>query len=148
VTFQRKPQPENPIPDGIMPEVHNATSHLEEAINDTMVFFATVRGETDEKLADLLVDMEERVVSEIIDFLSLLAESGATCGLEFGSRSFHFRDVAEVSYGIRRLRKDNIHEREETIHGVFCGALPHKRLFEFKSTADDSILDGKNQSKC
>jgi len=134
---------ENPVPDGTMPEVHNTASHLEEAINDTMDFFAAVRGETDEKLADLLVDMEERVVNEITDFLSLLAESGATCGLEFGSRSFHFRDVAEVSYGVRRLRKDNIHEREETIQGVFRGALPHKRLFEFKATTDDAILDGK-----
>jgi len=134
---------ENPVPDGTMSEVHNTVSHIEEAINDTMDFFTTVRGETDEKLADLLVDMEERVVSEITDFLSLLADSGATCGLEFGSRSFHFRDVAEVSYGVRRLRKDNIHEREETIHGVFLGTLPHKRLFEFKSTADDLILDGK-----
>jgi hypothetical protein len=134
---------ENPVPDGVIPEVHNAASHLQDAINDTMDFFTTVQGGTDEKLADVFADLEERVVNEISGFLTLLADNEATCGLEFGTRSFHFRDVAEVSNGVRRLRKDNIHERDETIHGVFCGALPHKRLFEFKATTDDLILDGK-----
>ena len=136
---------ENPVPEDVMPEIHNATvtSHFQDAINDTIDFFATVQGGTDEKLADLFADLEERVVNEISSFMTLLADNGATCGLEFGSRSFHFRDVAEVSNGVRRLRKDNIHERNETIRGVFHGALPHKRLFEFKATTDNLILDGK-----
>jgi hypothetical protein len=134
---------ENPATDDTTPEANSVTSHLQDAINDTMDFFATVQGGTDEKLADVFADLEERVVNEISSFLTLLADNGATCGLEFGSRSFHFRDVAEVSYGVRRLSKVNIQERDETIHGVFCGTLPHKRLFEFKATNNDLILDGK-----
>jgi len=134
---------EHPVSDDVIPDVHNVASHLQDAINDTMDFFAMVQGGTDEKLADVFSDLEERVVSEISGFLTLLADNEATCGLEFGSRSFHFRDVAEVNNGVRRLRKDNIHERDETIHGFFCGALPHKRLFEFKATGEDLILDGK-----
>jgi hypothetical protein len=134
---------ENPVPEDVLPEVHSTSSHLRDAIDDTMDFFEAVRVGTDEKLAELFADMEDRVVKEITGFLSHLANNEAVCGLEFGSRSFHFRTVAEVNNGIRRLQRDNVFERNDTIHGVFAGVLPNKRWFEFKSTADDLILDGK-----
>lgn len=133
---------ENRVPTDEFPECQDASSYLEDAISKTLDFFESVRG-TDEELAETLADTEERVIKEIADFLTFLAENQAVCELEFGSRSFYFHDTTEVQNCAKRLQKDNLHERDETIHGVFLGVLPHKRQFEFQTAPDNEILAGR-----
>jgi hypothetical protein len=133
---------ENHVDDNEFPCCQETSSYLEDAINEIVEFFESIN-DTDEKLADTLVETDTRVVNEVTNFLELLAKSEATCGLEFGTHSFCFKDVAEVRNSLQRLHKDNIHEENKIISGCFIGVLPHKRIFEFSTDSDNKILSGK-----
>jgi hypothetical protein len=94
-------------------------------------------------LANSLIEIDNRVINEVIEFFKFLDDSEAICGIEFGSRSFNFKSISEVQYCLKRLHKDNICEKKETIHGSFIGVLPHKRMFEFLAETDEHVLSGK-----
>ncbi len=98
---------------------------------------------TDDELAESAAAADPRAIAAIRDFLDLLATSEATCALEFNRRVARFRDVGEVRRASERLSQDNLHERETTLHGEFQGVLPGSRRFEFKLSADSTIVHGK-----
>ena len=49
----------------------------------------------------------------------------------------------KVRRGSERLAQDNLHEDEHDYNGEFQGVLPKRRTFEFKLSADESVIVGK-----
>jgi hypothetical protein len=133
---------ENFVENAEFPHSRETSSYVEDALNETLKLFDSVRG-TDEELADAIFETDERVIRKTADFLKHLADSEAICGIEFGSQSFRFRDVSEVRCCFQRLRKDNIHVTDKMFRGGFVGVLPHKRVFEFLTSPEEELLSGK-----
>ena len=86
---------------------------------------------TDDEVAEVIEEIHPRAVRKVHDFLELLVQQQAWCGLEFGERFFRYADYAQVKASCERLKDENIHETEETYRGEFQGVLPAGRTFEF-----------------
>jgi hypothetical protein len=79
----------------------------------------------------------------VYEFLDLLVQQQAWCGLEFGDRGFRYADYEHLKASSVRLRDDNIQEREESYCGEFQGVLPAGRTFEFKLLDQEGLIRGK-----
>jgi len=60
-----------------------------------------------------------------------------------GDQAFTFSDVGEVRRSLARLGENNLHERPHPFSGVFQGALPKRRTFEFRVAATAEVITGK-----
>lgn len=56
---------------------------------------------------------------KVHDFLELLVQQQAWCGLEFGERSFRYADFEQIKASCERLKDSNIHESVEAFRGEF-----------------------------
>jgi hypothetical protein len=119
---------------------------IESAIENTIDFLETVRSGTDEELADIVADTDDRVIKETRDFLEILSKWDAMCELEFGNYAFAFINSQESRMGFERLKTDNIDEGEESIVGTFLGVLPYDRTFEFRCRDSNQVIKGKIDS--
>ena len=89
---------------------------------------------TDEQLTDAIGDTDRRALNAVRAFLKAMADSGATCAVEFRGEEFGFRDPGQVRRSEARLHDDNIQEGEATLTGQFQGFLPNSRRAEFHVT--------------
>ncbi|MCU9838737.1 hypothetical protein OEZ49_13240 [Ruegeria sp. WL0004] len=103
---------------------------------------ASVEG-TDDQVSDIIEEIHPRAVRKIADFLHVLSQNDAWCGIEFRNDYFKFSDVDQLALSEKRLREENFSERQEQYFGEFQGVLPHSRNFEFKVAEDDTIIKGK-----
>jgi hypothetical protein len=97
----------------------------------------------DELLADSAAELDPRALEKVRDFIKTLADNEAICALQFNNRDFRFRDVGQIRRSLDRLSRDNLHEEEINLSGIFLGVLPTKRTFEFKLQQNDEIISGK-----
>ena len=93
---------------------------------------------TDEELSDAIADTDRRALDSVQAFLKKMADSEATCALEFQGDEFRFRDAVQVRRSEKRLSNDNIQENEVALSGQFQGFLPHSRRAEFLLSATDA----------
>lgn len=91
--------------------------------------------ETDDVLADRLLEVDPRALEKVKGFLRVLADEEATCAMERDGVRFAFSNVEQVVTSLDRLSSDNIREENILKVGVLTGVIPGRRLFEF--TADD-----------
>ncbi len=98
---------------------------------------------SDEELADVASETDQRALEKVRAFLKVLAESEAVCALQYDGAVVRFQDVGQVRQSLARLEADNLHERHETLLGLFEGSLPNARTFEFKLDSDGQIIRGK-----
>lgn len=98
---------------------------------------------SDDEVASVVEEIAPRAVRKVHDFLDLLAQQQAWCGLEFAGRSFRFNSHDQLKQSSERLRADNIQEREDALDGEFQGVLPESRAFEFRLREDGSVIRGK-----
>lgn len=98
---------------------------------------------SDDEISDVVEEIHPRAVRKVADFLQVLSQNSAWCGLEFRDDFFKYSGIDQLIESERRLRAENIAERTESYFGEFQGVLPHSRNFEFKVADDGSVIRGK-----
>jgi hypothetical protein len=98
---------------------------------------------SDDEVAELVEVMHPRAVKKVAEFLSLLAQQQAWCGLEFQNEFFRFSGIEQLQFSAGRLQEENIRERVESYAGEFQGVLPSSRTFEFKLMDQSGVIKGK-----
>ena len=96
---------------------------------------------SDDDLGDLVDAIHPRAVKKISEFLGLLSQNQAWCGVEFKSKIFKFAGLEQLTESVGRLAEANIREVRETYRGQFVGVLPNSRSFEFQTT--DALIKGR-----
>lgn len=97
---------------------------------------------SDDDVAEVIEKVHPRAVKKVYEFLELLVQQKAWCGLEFSDRAFRYSSYEQLKTATERLKDDNIHENEEQFQGELQGVLPSARTFEFR-LQDNSILRGR-----
>ena len=118
-------------------------SIVEKAVDDIRALFEVSATGSDDDLSDLVEEIHPRAISKIYDFLNYLNEQDAKCGLEFNNKFFRFSSKQQLESALSRLNNNNIHEEIVTYKGVFSGALPASRNFEFETEIDKELIKGK-----
>lgn len=126
-------------PPPLFPELEKA----EEAMKKIETLFRLAAEGSDDDIAEVIDEIHPRAVKKVYEFLDLLVQQQAWCGLEFGERSFRYADYEQLKASSVRLRDDNIIESEESYRGEFQGVLPAGRTFEFKLLDQDGLIRGK-----
>ena len=126
-------------PATLFPELEKA----EEAMKKIENLFRLAAEGSDDDIAEVIDEVHPRAVKKVFEFLDLLVQQQAWCGLEFGDRSFRYADYEQLKVSSARLRDDNIQEREESYRGEFQGVLPTGRTFEFKLLDQEGLIRGK-----
>lgn len=98
---------------------------------------------SDDEVAEVIEEVHPRAVKKVHDFLELLVQQQAWCGLEFGDRLFRYADFEQVRASCERLKDENIQETQETYRGEFQGVLPAGRTFEFQPADQAELIRGK-----
>ena len=131
---------ELPAPDAtLFPELEPAEQAMRKIEN---LFRLTAEG-SDDDIAEALDDVHPRAVRKVHEFLDLLVQQEAWCGLEFGGRTFRYEGYEQIKRSSSRLRDDNFREHEESCRGEFQGVLPTGRTFEFKRQDQEGLIRGK-----
>ena len=98
---------------------------------------------SDDEISDIVEEIHPRAVRKVADFLNVLSQSGAWCGLEFRNDFFRYKDAEQIKYSEERLKKENIKETYETYRGEFQGILPVGRNFEFLVAGGSEVIKGR-----
>lgn len=115
----------------------------QEAMTKIEALFRLAVEGTDDEVAEIIEEVHPRAVKKVYEFLELLVQQQAWCGLEFGDRFFRYANHEQIKLSCERLKADNIQEREETYRGEFQGVLPTGRTFEFRLADQNGLIKGK-----
>ena len=128
-----------PDPSSLFPETEKA----QEAMAKIEALFRLAAEGTDDEVAEVIEEVHPRAVKKVYEFLDLLVQQQAWCGLEFADRFFRYADYEQIKASSERLKADNIQEREETYRGEIQGVLPTGRTFEFRLADQEGLIKGK-----
>lgn len=106
------------------------------------LFRASAEG-SDDEISDIVEKIHPRAVLKVADFLHEVSKKGAWCGMEFRDSYFKFKSLEDLRRSEKRLRDENISEREEEYFGEFQGFLPEGRNFEFIVSDGSEIIRGR-----
>lgn len=98
---------------------------------------------TDDELADSAFEADRRALDKVRGFLQTLADSEATCTVEYGESVVRFTDVGQVRTSVERLSQEYLREDTEELRGTLQGVLPAGRIFEFKVADTEQTIRGK-----
>ena len=126
-------------PATLFPELQKA----EEAMKKIENLFRLAAEGSDDDIAEVIDEIHPRAGKKVFEFLDLLVQQQAWCGLEFSDRGFRYADYEQLKASSARLRDDNIQESEEIYRGEFQGVLPAGRTFEFKLLDQEGLIRGK-----
>lgn len=115
----------------------------QDAMKKIEALFRLAAEGSDDEVAEVIEEVHPRAVKKVYEFLELLVQQQAWCGLEFANHSFRYVDLAHIEASCERLKSDNIQEREETYRGEFQGILPTSRTFEFQLSDQKGLIKGK-----
>lgn len=122
---------------GLFPEQEKA----EDALQKMQSLLEASAIGSDDDVAELVDAIHPRAVKKISEFLGLLSQNQAWCGLEFKHKIFRFEDIDQLTNSAVRLEEGNIKEGVESYQGFFLGVLPNSRSFEFETP--DGVVKGK-----
>lgn len=122
---------------GLFPEQEKT----EDALQKMLALLEASAVGSDDDVAELVDAIHPRAVKKISEFLGLLVQHQAWCGLEFRHKVFRFDGADQLANSASRLGEDNIRESRETHQGEFVGVLPNSRTFEFQTA--DGLIKGK-----
>lgn len=115
----------------------------DEAVNTLKSLLRVSAIGTDEEVAELVDDIHPRAVKKVAEFLAILDQNDAWCGLEFRNDFFKYSDIEQLRLSETRLKEENINRTEETFFGEFQGVLPQGRTFEFQVAGEGGVIKGK-----
>ena len=116
------------------------------ALEKIEALFRLAASGSDDDVAEVIEEVHPRAVRKVHEFLELLVQQQAWCGLEFSDQIFRYSDFEQLKTASERLKDDNIHEKTETFQGEFQGVLPSGRTFEFRLADDSRIIKGRIDS--
>jgi hypothetical protein len=125
------------------PSLFPETEKTQEAMVKIEELFRLSAEGTDDEVAEVIEEVHPRAIKKVYEFLELLVQQKAWCGLEFADRFFRYADYEQIKASCERLKSDNIQEREETYRGEFQGVLPTARTFEFRVMDQKGPIKGK-----
>lgn len=125
------------------PSLFPETEKTQEAMAKIEALFRLAAVGSDDEVAEVIEEVHPRAVKKVFEFLELLVQQQAWCGLEFGDRFFRYADYEQIKASCERLKSDNIQEREESYRGEFQGILPASRTFEFRLSDQQGLIKGK-----
>ena len=125
------------------PSLFPESEKTKDAMTKIEALFRLAAEGTDDEVAEVIEEVHPRAVKKVYEFLELLVQQQAWCGLEFADRFFRYADYEQIKASCERLKSDNIHEREETYWGQFQGILPTGRTFEFQLADQKGLIKGK-----
>jgi hypothetical protein len=128
---------ELPFADGLFPEQEKT----EDALQKMQLLLEASAVGSDDDVAEIVDAIHPRAVKKISEFLGLLSQSHAWCGLEFKHKVFRFEGLEQLERSANRLEEGNIKEGRESFRGSFLGVLPNSRSFEFLTT--EEVIKGK-----
>lgn len=96
---------------------------------------------SDDDVAEFVDAIHPRAVKKISEFLGLLSNHHAWCGVEFEQKMFRFEGLDQLERSVGRLGEANIKEEPSTQQGKFVGVLPNSRTFEFHTA--EGLIKGK-----
>ena len=126
-------------PETLFPELEKT----EEAMNKIESLLRLAAEGSDDDIAEVIEEIHPRAVKKVYEFLDLLVQQQAWCGLQFGDRSFLYADYEQLKKSSVRLKDENIQETEESHRGELQGVLPGGRVFEFKLLESEGLIRGK-----
>lgn len=118
----------------------------EDAMTKIEALFRLTAEGTDDEVAEVIEEIHPRAVKKVYEFLDVLVQQQAWCGLEFMNRFFRYIDYEQLKISSARLKDDNIKETEASYQGEFQGFLPTGRAFEFKLLDQEGSIRGKVDS--
>ena len=98
---------------------------------------------SDDAMTELVEEVHPRAARKVADFLDLLVQQQALCGLEFDDRFFRYDSSEQLRVSAARLQEENIRAFEEEYVGSFAGVLPSSRTFEFNLSDGGGPIRGK-----
>lgn len=98
---------------------------------------------SDDDVAEAIEEIHPRAVGKLYEFMDYLAQQQAWCTLKTSKRTFAFTDAKQLKTSSERLKSENIKESKQTFEGVFKGALPDGRQFEFEPSNGNGSFRGK-----
>lgn len=125
------------------PSLFPETEKAQEAMAKIEALFRLAAEGSDDEVAEIIEEVHPRAVRKVHDFLDLLVQQQAWCGLEFGDRFFRYADYDQIKASCERLKDENIQETEESYRGEFQGVLPAGRTFEFRLADQAGLIRGK-----
>lgn len=114
-----------------------------DAMSKIEALFRLAAEGSDDEVAEVIEEVHPRAVKKVYEFLALLVQQQAWCGLEFADRAFRYMDYEQIRASCERLKDDNIQEQEESYRGEFQGVLPASRTFEFLLADQKGLIKGK-----
>jgi hypothetical protein len=118
-------------------------SPVAQALKQTQELLRGAAEGSDDELTEAASGQDPRAIAAMRAFLKTLIDNEAVCAVSIGDKAFGFRDVGEVRRSLDRLGQDNLHEEPQPFKGVFQGALPKRRTFEFKVEGTGDVVSGK-----
>jgi hypothetical protein len=125
------------------PALFPETAKADEAMGKIETLLRLSAQGTDDEVAEVIEEVHPRSVKKVYEFLEILVQQHAWCGLEYAGRSFRYRDYEQLKAATARLKDDNIQETEASYQGEFQGVLPTGRTFEFKLSNQEGLIRGK-----
>lgn len=99
------------------PSLFPETEKTQEAMAKIETLFRLAAEGTDDEVAEVIDEVHPRAVKKVYEFLELLVQQQAWCGLEFADRCFRYADYEQIKASCERLKSDNIREWEEIYRG-------------------------------
>jgi hypothetical protein len=118
-------------------------SPVAQALKQAQALMRGAAAGSDDELTDAASGQDPRAIAAMREFLKRLVDNEAVCAVSVGDQSFGFADVGEVERSLARLGQDNLHAEPTPFKGVFQGALPKRRTFEFKNATTGEVISGK-----
>jgi hypothetical protein len=113
------------------------------ALAKTQAILEKTRESDDDDLAEVLSETDSRTLNAVRNFLKVMVDAEASCGLEYRERMVRFSDPGDVQRSMQRLGEQNVKETNVEIVGRVLGAMPVHRTFEFEVEADKRVITGK-----
>jgi hypothetical protein len=98
---------------------------------------------SDEELADAAGESDPRALDQLRAFMQTMADADAYCTLTLDGEEVGFPSRDHVKYGLERIKRENLPEKETELEGRLLGVLPVHRTFEFELSKDKKIIHGK-----
>jgi hypothetical protein len=113
------------------------------ALEKTQAILEGARNSNDDELADVLSETDSRTLNAVRNFLKVMVDAEASCGLEYRERMVRFTDPGDVQRSMQRLGEQNVKESTADFTGQFLGVLPQHRTFEFEMEGEQRVIMGK-----
>lgn len=122
------------------PPLEGDSSSVAVALEKTQAILEKTRDSNDDELAEALSETDRRTLNAVRNFLKVMVEAEASCGLEYRERMIQFSDPGEVRRSLNRLGEQNVRETTVPLTGRVLGVIPVHRTFEFELEQEKRVI--------